>query len=167
MTETAAPPESYGHTSICADVTTNRKEYEALEITLLIEHDLIIELEEGRIHNASKKYREFTKIVAILFHGHHSPDEIRTALILAEDHLTVILEDGDIECAGFIRLCQSTDGSNSSLTWIYPTTESISPRKTMILERPDDVNNADSSSRVTVSMLTATISLRGIRQSRT
>ena len=99
MTETAAPPESYGHTSICADVTTNRKEYEALEITLLIEHDLIIELEEGRIHNASKKYREFTKIVAILFHGHHSPDEIRTALILAEDHLTVILEDGDIECA--------------------------------------------------------------------
>ena len=99
MTETATPPESYGHTSICADVTTNRNEYKALEITLLIEHDLIIELEEGRIHNASKKYREFTKIVAILFHGHHSPDEIRTALILAEDHLTVILEDGDIECA--------------------------------------------------------------------
>lgn len=97
MPDTTTPPEMYGHTSRTADVTTT--ENETLNIMLLIEHDFIIGLEEGKIENAAKTYREFTKIVAQLCHGNHSHKEIRTALVLAEDHLTVILDDEEIECA--------------------------------------------------------------------
>lgn len=97
MSDTTTPPEMYGHTSQIADVTTT--ENEALNIMLLIEHDFITGLEEGKIENAAKTYREFTKIVAQLYHGKHTPQEIRTALVLAEDHLTVILDDEEIECA--------------------------------------------------------------------
>lgn len=99
MTEATTPPEMYGHTSATADVTTPEQNYKTLDITLLIEHDFIIDLEDGIIENAAKAYREFTKFVAQLYHGQHSPSEIRTALILAEDHLIVILDDEEIECA--------------------------------------------------------------------
>lgn len=65
----------------------------AVNLNVLIDHIFCIEAEKGTSPNFRCSYQEFTKVIATLFHGNHDMEHVHTALILAEDHLTIILED--------------------------------------------------------------------------
>lgn len=65
----------------------------SLNIFILIEHEFFIGVEAGELDNLKNTYATFTKAVVMLFHGSHNKSEVHSALIVAEDYLTIILED--------------------------------------------------------------------------
>lgn len=84
-----------GHIETTVGMTENNKSLvsESLNMFILIEHEFFIGVEAGELDNLKDTYATFTKAVVMLFHGSHNKSEVHSALIVAEDHLTVILED--------------------------------------------------------------------------
>lgn len=84
-----------GHIETTVGMTENNKSLvsESLNIFILIEHEFFIGVEAGELDNLKDTYATFTKAVVMLFHGSHNKSEVHSALIVAEDYLTIILED--------------------------------------------------------------------------
>lgn len=68
---------------------------EPLDMFLLIHHDFTLSVEDGVCENIGENYAMFRKVVITIYHGAHCKEEIRSALNLAEDHLTILHEDGE------------------------------------------------------------------------
>lgn len=85
-----------GHIGMTADMTdkTNKSTAdETFNVFILLEHEFLAGAETGELDNLKDTYSTFTKTVVMLFHGDYNKSEVHSALIVAEDHLTVILED--------------------------------------------------------------------------
>lgn len=103
--ENSTPEEAVkgGHAADPTAVTADRPEasdkMSPIDLFILLDHEFIIEINGGaddrRIYET---YLNFTRTIVSVYHGKHSKDEIRSALIIAEDHLTIILEDITDEC---------------------------------------------------------------------
>lgn len=97
-----------GHIEMTADMTdkTNKSTVdETFNVFILLEHEFFVEAETGELHNLKDTYSTFTKSVVLLFHGDYNKSEVHSALIVAEDHLTIILEDStnlEESCLRFI-----------------------------------------------------------------
>lgn len=100
-TKNSTPPDAYkdGHDAPMESVTapqekTNDNAAMPVNLFALTDHDFICEViadtDAKRIYEA---YLRFTRDILTLYHGQHSKDEIHSALIIAEDHLTILLED--------------------------------------------------------------------------
>lgn len=86
-----------GHAASTIAVTANMTEtaeMSPIDLFILLDHEFIIEVNDGaddrRIYET---YLSFTRAIVSVYHGRHTKDEIRSALIIAEDHLTIMLED--------------------------------------------------------------------------
>ena len=66
---------------------------ESFNVFILLEHEFLAGIETGELGNLKYTYSTFTKSVVLLFHGDYNKSEVHSALIVAEDHLTIILED--------------------------------------------------------------------------
>ena len=104
--------ERDGHV-VCNNDTTvsSQKQNEpaqtkGIKYTILIEHTFCTEVESGTSENLNFSYHEFTQDIAKLFHGNHNMEHIHTALILAEDHLTIILEDNQALDKEYLRFIE-------------------------------------------------------------
>lgn len=65
-----------------------------INMFVLLDHDFIAEVSCGTDdRKIYESYLRFTREIVSVYHGKHSKDEIRSALIIAEDHLTILLED--------------------------------------------------------------------------
>lgn len=97
-----------GHIETTVGMTGNNKSLvsESLNIFILIEHEFFIGVEAGELDNLKDTYATFTKAIVMLFHGSHNRSEVHSALIVAEDHLTVILEDYTHLDADFLRFVE-------------------------------------------------------------
>ena len=83
-----------GHTEAQYGMTeTNRNSSPELDLFFLLEHDFIIGANTGNLEDVNTTYAMFTKEIVMLFHGDHHKSYIHSALIVAEDHLSIILED--------------------------------------------------------------------------
>ena len=85
-----------GHIEMTADMTdkTNKSTVdETFNVFILLEHEFFVGAETGELDNLKDTYSTFTKSVVLLFHGDYNKSEVHSALIVAEDHLTIILED--------------------------------------------------------------------------
>lgn len=85
-----------GHIEAVGDMTGDHNKFlvkESLNIFILIEHEFFLGVEAGELDNLKDTYATFTKAIVMLFHGSHNKSEVHSALIVAEDHLTVILEE--------------------------------------------------------------------------
>lgn len=78
----------------------------AIRFTILIEHTFCSEVQNGTSDNLNFSYQEFTRDIVNLFHGNHDKEHIHTALILAEDHLTIILEDNQTLSPEYLRFIE-------------------------------------------------------------
>lgn len=97
-----------GHIERTIDMTENNKSLvnESLNIFLLIEHEFFIGVESGELDNLKDTYATFTKSIVMLFHGSHNKSEVHSALIVAEDYLTIILEDSTHLDGNFLRFVE-------------------------------------------------------------
>lgn len=97
-----------GHIEMTADMTdkTNKSTVdETFNVFILLEHEFFVGAETGELDNLKDTYSTFTKSVVLLFHGDYNKSEVHSALIVAEDHLTIILEDStnlEENCLRFI-----------------------------------------------------------------
>lgn len=66
---------------------------ESFNVFILLEHEFLAGIETGELDNLKDTYATFTRTVVMLFHGDYNKSEVHSAFIVAEDHLTVILED--------------------------------------------------------------------------
>lgn len=66
---------------------------ESFNVFILLEHEFLAGIETGELDNLKDTYSTFTRTVVMLFHGDYNRSEVHSAFIVAEDHLTVILED--------------------------------------------------------------------------
>lgn len=85
-----------GHIGMTADMTdkTNKSAAdETFNVFILLEHEFLAGIETGELDNLKDTYSTFTRTVVMLFHGDYNRSEVHSAFIVAEDHLTVILED--------------------------------------------------------------------------
>lgn len=70
-----------------------------INMFILLDHDFITEVSCGSdSRKIYETYLSFTWAIVSVYHGKHSKDEIRSALIIAEDHLTILLEDISEDC---------------------------------------------------------------------
>lgn len=88
-----------GHPDSQAEMTATKT---PLDMFALTEHDFTISIETGEITNIGEHYITFKRLVVTIYHGAHCKDEIRSALHLAEDHLTSLLED-NVELDGELK----------------------------------------------------------------
>lgn len=97
-----------GHIETTVGMTENNKSLvsESLNIFILIEHEFFIGVEAGELDNIKDTYATFTKAIVMLFHGSHNKSEVHSALIVAEDHLTIILEDSTHLDESFLRFVE-------------------------------------------------------------
>lgn len=72
---------------------------------MLLDHEFIHGVRTGELPDVMNTYSTFTKSVVALFHGEHSMSDIHSALIVAEDHLTIILEDSQLDDS-FLRFVE-------------------------------------------------------------
>lgn len=97
-----------GHIGMTADMTdkTNKSTAdETFNVFILLEHEFLAGAETGELDNLKDTYSTFTKSIVLLFHGEYNKSEVHSALIVAEDHLTIILEDSthlEESCLRFI-----------------------------------------------------------------
>ena len=97
-----------GHIGMTADMTekTNKSPVaESFNVFILLEHEFLAGAETGELDNRKDTYTTFTKSIVLLFHGDYNKSEVHSALIVAEDHLTIILEDSthlEENCLRFI-----------------------------------------------------------------
>ena len=84
-----------GHTARATATQDSSQSAMALVIFILIDHDFVNELHTGTPERLNKLYLHFTREVVALYHSSGNRNEIRSALVLAEEHLTVILESID------------------------------------------------------------------------
>lgn len=84
-----------GHTARTTAPHDSSQSAMALVIFILIDHDFVNELHTGTPERLNKLYLHFTREVVALYHSSGNRDEIRSALVLAEEHLAVILESMD------------------------------------------------------------------------
>ncbi len=93
------------HIETCAGMIENNKPLvsDALNIFILVEHEFFIDVEAGEVDNLKDSYATFTKTIVMLFHGSHNKSEVHSALIVAEDYLTIILEDSTNLDESFLR----------------------------------------------------------------
>lgn len=96
----STPPEAVkgGHTvsmtSVTASQTKSNNSDMTLDIFMLTDHDFIVEvLADKDANKIYETYLRFTRDILTLYHGQHSKDEIHSALIIAEDHLIILMED--------------------------------------------------------------------------
>lgn len=87
-----------GHTVSLTDMTASNPVIEEghspINMFVLLDHDFIAEVSCGTDdRKIYESYLRFTREIVSVYHGKHSKDEIRSALIIAEDHLTILLED--------------------------------------------------------------------------
>lgn len=87
-----------GHTVSSTGMTASSpviEEYSSpINMFILLDHDFIAEVSCGNDgRKIYESYLRFTREIVSVYHGKHSKDEIRSALIIAEDHLTILLED--------------------------------------------------------------------------
>lgn len=97
-----------GHIETTVGMTENNKSLvsESLNMFILIEHEFFIGVEAGELDNLKDTYATFTKAVVMLFHGSHNKSEVHSALIVAEDYLTIILEDSTHLDENFLRFVE-------------------------------------------------------------
>lgn len=97
-----------GHIETTVGMTGNNKSLvsESLNMFILIEHEFFIGVEAGELENLKDTYATFTKAVVMLFHGSHNKSEVHSALIVAEDYLTIILEDSTHLNENFLRFVE-------------------------------------------------------------
>lgn len=69
----------------------------------LLNHEFILGVQSGELADVMDTYSTFTRAVVALFHGEHSMSDKHSALIVAEDHLTIILEDSTHLDDNFLR----------------------------------------------------------------
>lgn len=97
-----------GHIGMTADMTdkTNKSTVdETFNVFILLEHEFLAGAETGELDTLKDTYSTFTKSIVLLFHGDYNKSEVHSALIVAEDHLTIILEDStnlEENCLRFI-----------------------------------------------------------------
>lgn len=87
-----------GHTISLTGMTASTYAIEEIHspinMFVLLDHDFIAEVSCGTDdRKIYESYLRFTREIVSVYHGKHSKDEIRSALIIAEDHLTILLED--------------------------------------------------------------------------
>lgn len=95
-TQPACDNVAKGHIETTAgmtDTTHKSPVDESFNVFILLEHEFLARIETGELDNLKDTYSTFTKTVVMLFHGDYNKSEVHSALIVAEDHLTVILED--------------------------------------------------------------------------
>lgn len=98
---TSSKPEEEvkgGHTVSLTGMTASSpviEEYSSpINMFILLDHDFIAEVSCGNDdRKIYESYLRFTREIVSVYHGKHSKDEIRSALIIAEDHLSILLED--------------------------------------------------------------------------
>lgn len=102
--ETVKGGHAVSPTAVAADKTEPTEAMSSVDLFILLDHEFIIEVNDGtddrRIYET---YLSFTRAIVSVYHGRHSKDEIRSALIIAEDHLTIMLEDITEECDIAVR----------------------------------------------------------------
>lgn len=76
-----------------------------MDYFILLEHEFIHGARTRVLSDVMNTYSTFTKTVVALFHGEHSMSDIHSALIVAEDHLTIILEDSQLDDS-FLRFVE-------------------------------------------------------------
>ena len=96
-----------GHTLSDENVTassSNQEEAPAtLDVFVLLDHVFFMVIFSDTPENIYKAYLSFTKDILSLYHGKYDKDEIRSALIIAEDHLTILIEDSESGCEASIK----------------------------------------------------------------
>lgn len=95
-TQPACDSVAKGHiatTSGMADTIHKPPVDESFNVFILLEHEFLAGIETGELDNLKDTYSTFTRTVVMLFHGDYNRSEVHSAFIVAEDHLTVILED--------------------------------------------------------------------------
>lgn len=95
---TASETVKGGHTANPADVTSHdtrpSDSTQPIDLFMLTDHEFIVEvIADTDAHRIYEAYLRFTRDILTLYHGQHSADEIHSALIIAEDHLTILMED--------------------------------------------------------------------------
>lgn len=114
-TKNSTPPDAYkgGHDVPMASVTapqekTNDNAAMPVNLFALTDHDFICEViadtDAKRIYES---YLRFTRDILTLYHGQHSNDEIHSALIIAEDHLTNTLGGHRGRERGVHQICRT------------------------------------------------------------
>lgn len=101
--DTATPPEIKAHTGHRTDVNPETRGYETLDHFMLIEHDFLNALTDED-KDVFLSYNDFKRLMTQVAHGNYQRDEIHTALIMAEDHIEVLLEYGHIRCHLTLKL---------------------------------------------------------------
>lgn len=79
---------------------------EAFDLYHLAEHNFVTGVQSGHIDEADKNYRQFRRAVTDLYHGNHDREKIHTALIVAHDELTILIEDEKCSCAVTLRFAE-------------------------------------------------------------
>ena len=104
-TDNSTPEEAVtgGHvaceTTVTAETTAPCDNMSPSDLFVLLDHEFLIEVNEGTdTRRIYESYLSFTRAIVSVYHGRYSKDEIRSALIIAEDHLTIMLEDISGEC---------------------------------------------------------------------
>lgn len=83
-------------TGMAASYSMDKELPSTINMFVLLDHDFIAEVSCGSDdRKIYESYLRFTREIVSVYHGEHSKDEIRSALIIAEDHLTILLEDID------------------------------------------------------------------------
>lgn len=74
-----------------------------MDCFILLNHEFILGIQTGDLADVYTSYSTFTKTIVALFHAEHNKSEVHSALIVAEDQLTVILEDATHLDDSFMR----------------------------------------------------------------
>lgn len=83
-----------GMTGMTASIPTIVENHSPINMFVLLDHDFIAEVSCGTdSRKIYESYLRFTREIVSVYHGRHNKEEIRSALIIAEDHLTILLED--------------------------------------------------------------------------
>lgn len=108
MTTDILPEETKGgHTNPKENVTANSPKHEDAQATfdvfVLLDHAFFMVIFSDTPENIYKAYLSFTKDILSLYHGKYDKDEIRSALIIAQDHLSILIEDTENGCEVSIK----------------------------------------------------------------
>lgn len=107
ITEMQPEETNGGHTlseeNVTASSTNQEDAQAALDVFVLLDHAFFMVIFSDTPENIYKAYLSFTKDILSLYHGKYDKDEIRSALIIAEDHLSILIEDSESGCEVSIK----------------------------------------------------------------
>ena len=136
MTQPAYASTADGHIGMTADMTdkTNKSTAdETFNVFILLEHEFFVGAETGELDNLKDTYSTFTKSVVLLFHSDYNKSEVHSALIVAEDHLTIILEDSTNLEGTYLRfICRAINFIKRYINRIGEWIENHQPENSMV-----------------------------------